>query len=378
MSQNIDIAVIGGGFAGLSTAYHLSKNSSLSIVVLEQEKKLGGHASGRNAGMIRQALSDPYLARLAKEGREALQSADKNGWNGIRFRAQGSLLLGKGRAAGELKKIHAILRKEKIPSRWLSAEEATKRVKILREADFKQALFCPSDAMVDINGLLNGFIKTLRRRGVRVLCGQRIQAIFKDQKGFKVQTSKNIFYARKIVNAAGAWAGLVGERAGATRIPFKAYRRHLFFADPMPGFKADWPFVWDISHNVYFRPQGNQFMLSPCDKALFKLDRENKIYGADPRIREVLAKKLNSFSPKFPKLKIRSQVAGLRTMVPDGRFVIGEDPKLKNFYWAAGLGGHGVTTAFSAGRLAGDIILNRKVDLQLKKVFSPKRFLNAA
>ena len=50
-----DILVIGGGVAGLSTAYHLSLNGKKNVVVVEQEKILGGHASGRNAGMIRQA-----------------------------------------------------------------------------------------------------------------------------------------------------------------------------------------------------------------------------------------------------------------------------------------------------------------------------------
>ena len=61
-------------------------------------------------------------------------------------------------------------------------------------------------------------------------------------------------------------------------------------------------------------------------------------------------------------------------MTPDGRFVIGEDVKLKNFFWVAGLGGHGVTTCFSVGRLASDIIMGNTFDYELEKSLSPKRF----
>ena len=75
--RKADIIVIGGGVAGLSTAYFLAKNGQRSVRVLEQERTIGGHASGRNAGMLRQALS--YLVRLAVESRRFFNRAAKLG-----------------------------------------------------------------------------------------------------------------------------------------------------------------------------------------------------------------------------------------------------------------------------------------------------------
>lgn len=66
--------------------------------------------------------------------------------------------------------------------------------------------------------------------------------------------------------------------------------------------------------------------------------------------------------------------SGLRTMTPDGRFVIGEDKKQKGFFWVAGLGGHGVTTCFSVGDLAARMVLGKNVDKKLRKALSPGRF----
>jgi len=57
---DIDIAIIGGGYTGLSSAYHLAKmNPDLKIVVFEA-KTLGSGASGRNGGMVLTSLLDNY------------------------------------------------------------------------------------------------------------------------------------------------------------------------------------------------------------------------------------------------------------------------------------------------------------------------------
>ena len=84
---------------------------------------------------------------------------------------------------------------------------------------------------------------------------------------------------------------------------------------------------------------------------------------------------MDSFSNKFRAISIQSVKSGLRTMAPDGRFVVGEDPRLKGFFWVAGLGGHGVTASFSVGDLASDLILGRKREKYLVNALSPGRFV---
>ncbi len=49
---DVDVAIIGGGYTGLSSAYHLMKyNPGLHVVVLEA-KQVGSGASGRHGGMV--------------------------------------------------------------------------------------------------------------------------------------------------------------------------------------------------------------------------------------------------------------------------------------------------------------------------------------
>src|SRR3989338_1586311 len=179
-----DVLVVGAGFAGLSTAYHLSQKGLRDLVVIEHDKKVGGHASGRNAGMIRQAISDPVLARLACEGRKALSRCGEKGWKKIHLQPNGSLLLGRGDSVGELKRIASTIQREGLRPRWLAKNEASKLVPLLEGGDFEEALFCPSDSMVDIEALLKNFLSVLKKRGVRVLKGRRLQSVRPADGGF--------------------------------------------------------------------------------------------------------------------------------------------------------------------------------------------------
>ena len=69
-----------------------------------------------------------------------------------------------------------------------------------------------------------------------------------------------------IVNAAGGWAQEIGELAGASPMPLRLTRRHLFLTDILEWVKPDWPFIWDLTGEVYFRPDAEGLMLSPCDE----------------------------------------------------------------------------------------------------------------
>ena len=182
-----DILIIGAGVAGLSTAYHLSTSGGKNIVVIEREKELGGHASGRNAGMIRQAVEDPVLALLAREGRQSLSRLNSKDWKGVGFRPIGSLLLAKGNKAGELQKIADCIQKTGFDSRQLSPWEAEHRVPLLSGGDFSRALFCPSDAVVEIGPLLRGFLKQLKNLS-RARLEQSLEGLF--QLDWKLKTGQ--------------------------------------------------------------------------------------------------------------------------------------------------------------------------------------------
>ena len=287
----------------------------------------------------------------------------------------GGLLLAKGRGLEDLEHTAAALKKERIDAHWCTKKEAVEKVPLLEDGDFKKALFCPSDAAVEIQPLLRGFVNELKEKRVPVFMGARILKVEKRGASFEVHAGKKRFLAQNIVNAAGAWAPFVADMAGAGRVTLTAYRRHLFYTPPMKEVNQRWPFVWDVSHDFYFRPEEGGLLMSPCDKGPVDLrpGHSGKGETTDARMRRLLLEKLGAFSGRLSRLGIARGKAGLRTLSPDGRFVIGADAKLNGFYWLAGLGGHGVTTCLAVGRLAGDGLLGKRTDTALCEAFSPAR-----
>lgn len=291
------IFIIGSGFAGASCAWWLSRLGAHNVVVFEREEMPGLHASGLNAGMARSFEEDEVLAPLAREGIDFILNPPAGFTERPLIECNGSLLLN--------------------PDIWT-----------------------PTDGVVDIHSYLWSFINGAKAHGVKFLFGKNVNEF-------------TINEGDIIVNAAGAWAPEVGEIFGAEDLGIKSYRRHLYCTPPMPEVNPKWPFVWDIKNQYYFRPESGGLLLGACDE-------EEVPAGApptNPKIRELLAEKLEKFCPALANVQIAREWCGLRTFAPDRRPVIRWDKKVKNFFWLTALGGRGVTCAASAGKLAAEMIV---------------------
>jgi len=362
--------IIGAGFAGAATAYHLALRGVKNILILEQERVAGVHSSGRNASMIRQVVSDPAIAALTREGASFLRSLPADWPVPVSFQRNGSLLLGSGEGWKRLVRDAEIAREAGIEAETWSRERARNYIPVLKEADFDGAIWCPTDGVVDIHALLSGYLKAAASLGAQIRYGSSVQGIeVRDGRVDGVRTDDGTISAETVINAAGPWAGVVGKMAGAVEAPLHPCRRHLFVSAPLPWVDPGWPFVWDDAHGIYFRPDMGGLLLCPCDQD----EMSPGIPPTDETIAESLAEKIKRHFPGLADIAIRKSWAGLRTLSSDGRFVIGWDPKVRGFFWVAGLGGHGVTTSSAVGALAASLILNPGE--RRAEEFSPKRFM---
>ncbi|MFH1857784.1 MAG: FAD-dependent oxidoreductase [Candidatus Omnitrophota bacterium] len=356
------------GVAGVSLAYFLAKKGAKGILLLEQEKKPGFHASGRNAGMIRQVVPLESAGRLTPKGAAFLRTLPSS-WK-VTFRPCGSFLLVRRREKEALRRAGAFAERQGVFVEWLSAREAARRVPLLEGADFEEALFCPSDGVIDIHALLSAYLHQAKQRGLELWMGSKVKAIRPNGKsGFLVETSRKKAKTEILINASGAWIGSIARMAGAGFIPFRSYRRHMLQSRPLRWVDPRWPFVWDTTHGVYFRPEEGGLVFSPCDQDLFPAGR----YPADRALALKRLRRRLAHFPRFPKVSIKRTWAGLRTFSPDDHFCIGWDSLQKHFFWIGGLDGHGMTTAGAVGDFASDLLLGRRADPLLVENFSPGR-----
>ncbi|HEY2988085.1 MAG TPA: FAD-dependent oxidoreductase [Candidatus Binatia bacterium] len=364
-----EYVIIGAGFAGAATAYHLALTGAREILILEQEEVPGVHSSGRNAAMVRQVVSDPALAELTAEGAAFLQSLPPDWPVPVDFERNGSLLLGSGAGWPKLAADADAARRMGMAVECWSRERACDFVPALEDADFEGAVWCATDGVVDIHALLTGYLKAAQSLGARVryraavkkieVVGGRVTAVVTDGETIKTDA---------VIDAAGPWAATVAKLAGAVEAPLSPCRRHLFVTAPIASVSRKWPFVWDTTHEFYFRPEGGGLLLCPCDQEeMAPCDTPT-----DESATELLYEKIRRYLPGLSDVAIKKHWAGFRTLSSDGRFVIGWDPKVKGFFWVAGLGGHGVTTSSAVGALAAKLILNP--DSPEGREFSPGRF----
>ncbi len=353
-----DAVIVGAGFAGASTAYWLTRLGMKKVVLLEKEDLPGRHATGQNAAMARQAVSSRAIFPLAVEGVRFLANPPSDFEQGPLLRATGSLILASGREAADLRAFLPALLGAGLPVRWISLVDVEARVPPTRGGSFEGALACATDGVVDISALLAGYLAAATGRGARLMAGRDLRSVVSERgRVVAVETGTERIETPIVVNAAGAWAKGVAALAGAAPLPLRPFRRHLVSTARMEGVDPEWPFTWDVTHGVYFRPEPPGLLLSPCDETEFQAG----VPAVDPAATELLGEKLAKFYPALADIPVLRAWAGLRTLTPDGNFLLGRDPFLEGFVWCAGLGGHGMTTSAAAGRIAAEAALGSKV-----------------
>jgi glycine/D-amino acid oxidase-like deaminating enzyme len=181
-----------------------------------------------------------------------------------------------------------------------------------------------------------------------------------------VDTGQERIHTHAVVNAAGAWAGEIARLAGACEIPLRSLRRHLAVSRPLPSVEPSWPFVWDFSHGLYFRPEAPGLLLSPCDTS----EVGPGDVPVDARALELLAEKIARWMPRLAHVSVSAVWAGARTFTPDDNFLIGPDPRVGGFVWCAGLGGNGMAVSAAVGRLTAETLLGQPA----LPAHSPARF----
>lgn len=368
MSETADVVVVGAGFAGAATAYHLAARGVKDVIVLEREPRPGEHASGKNAALAFQLMENLDEARLAIEGLAFYGDPPEGFAARPLLRRCGSILVASERGREGLREAAADAATLGVEVAFLDRDELVRRIPPLGGGDATVGLENPSDAVVDIEALLGGYLAAAERGGARIATDEAVVEIGRaNGRVASVVTTRRTIETRLVVNAAGPWAGKVAKLA---RIPARSIaprRRHLYEVRTEAAIDPAWPFVWHADLDVYFRPDRGRLLMSPCD-ATPHLPAPPEV---DPAVETLLREKAAAAFPGLLPLEDAAPRACLRTFVADGRFVIGPDPELGGFLWVAALGGHGMSTSYGVGRIAAAAALGERTP-ELDS-FSPAR-----
>lgn len=369
-----DVAVIGGGFTGLSTAYHLKKmEPSLEVLVLEREA-VGGGASGRSAGfamtLFGLSLSLTRLRFGADAARQAhvyMERAVDHLWEMIgRHRldcdAERSGFLRVATTPVQVRRLQREIRLAEVLGlegiAWLPAAELRRRVESPR---FLGAWWEPRCLLLNPAKLAWEMKRLAKERGARVAEGTPVLEVRDVGNGYRIQTPRGTVTARQIAFATNAFSGQFPELR-AKQVPVYTY---IVLTEPLGDRRG--PLGWvgregleDARNLIHY------FRLTPDDRLLMGGGDVTLVYGGilgSARHPLPALDPLERFIPwLFPSLEgvaITHRWGGPVSVTLDMAPALGYLGRDRTAVYSLGCLGHGVSMTQYNGRTLAELLLLR-------------------
>lgn len=355
-----DVAIIGGGAMGPSVAYHLRTLGLAENVVVFEQDPLHLHSStGLSAGGIRQLFSTAANIDLARWSvdfyREFAEATATDAGPGpdIGFRQNGYLFLLDPRNEAGLRRRADFQEAHGVQLERLTPDEVRQRYPDMATDDITGGIFGVEAGFLDPYQVMRGLTDKARSLGVRFI-PEEVTAIETADGAVRAVQSPNVRVAAPVVvNAAGAWAGLVGHLAGV-EVPVVPQARQIYICQAPEDRFGHYPLTVDPS-GFYFRPEAGAARLL-CGKALPDDPKDfifdwNRGFFTD-EIWPGLATRV----PLLERLHLESGWCGLYEVTPDDNAIIGPHPDLEGFYVIAGFSGHGMMQGPAAGLALAEMI----------------------
>ena len=347
MTRTYDIAVIGGGIAGVSVAAHLAE--SRRVLVLEMEQRPGYHSTGRSAAAFEPNYGPAPIRALTRASRGFFFSPPQcfSGEGLVVPRETVFFVPPDQQAQGEhwlrdsqgLERIGEAAAREKFP--------------LLRQGYADWALLDAGTADIDVDLLHQGYLRLFKSRGGELACGAEVRAIEKKNGMWSLATPTGNFSAPLVINAAGAWADVVAARAGIAPVGLVPKRRSIGVVPAPPGVDVmGLPLVGDAAETWYAKPQSGKFLVSSADATPVE---PHDAFADDMAVADGIDRFMQA--AEIEVTRVEHTWGGLRTFAPDGFPVCGYDSSAGGFFWLAGQGGYGIQSSPALSRLAAALVL---------------------
>lgn len=344
MDRETEVVVIGGGIAGVSAAFQLSKTHR--VVLLEREAQLAHHTTGRSAAVYIVNYGGPIAMRLTKASRDFLDDTPHADHPVLEDR--GVLMVGDEANRSHIEALAVEGHALDSTIELIDGPVARAMVPVLREEAAVVGMYEPNGSGMDVMGLHQAFVRGAVANGAEIVRHEGALTAERNGDRWNVSTANVTVGADTIVNATGAWGDELAAVVGATPVGLVPMRRTAFTtsvaADP-----NNWPLVHidSVDGPAYFKPEaGGHLLCSPAD--------ETPSPACDAKPEEIdvaLAIDRLNATTTLDIRSVASTWAGLRTFTADRQPVLGMDPDVPGFCWMVGQGGTGITTAAASGEV---------------------------
>jgi gamma-glutamylputrescine oxidase len=369
-SRQVDVCIVGGGLAGLSTAYECQQRG-LKVAVLEQHRIAWG-ASGRNGGFVTAgyATGHSQIARRAGEaGAKALHDLSVEGVHIIRENIDRLDLprvnptpgimraIRYDDAAGLQAEVAEAKRNFGVTLHYLSRAEVQDKLK--SDAYF-QGIYAPDAFHFHPLNYAIGLGAAIVKQGGLIFEQSPATGITRRAGGFTVTTASGSVEANHVVICSGGYTGRLSQALHRAYLPIATY---MLLTEPIANIadavNTAAAIADDRRAGDYYRVvDGNRILWGGCITTQTR----------DPaNLAEIMRRRIVETYPQLKDLKVAAAWSGLMSYARHLMPQIGRTGE--GLWYATGFGGHGMNTTAIAGRVVAEAIAGESDRIKLFQPF---------
>jgi 4-methylaminobutanoate oxidase (formaldehyde-forming) len=348
--------IIGGGIIGCSTAYHLGKLGWTDTVLLERKKLTSGttfHAAGlvgqlRTSANITQLLG--YSVDLYK--RLEAETGLQTGW-----KMNGGLRLAcNAERWTEVKRQATTANSFGLEMHLLTPSEAQELWPLMTIDDLVGAAYLPTDGQANPSDITQSLAKGARMAGVKIFEDTPVtRIIVEDGRIRGVETPFGTIECEKVVVCAGQWTRTLAATVGVN-VPLVSVEHQYMVTEKIDGVTPDLPTLRDPDRLTYWKEDvgglvwgGYEPNPKPWATDGIPKDFHFELLNSDWDHYAQFMENALARVPALANAGVKQLINGPESFTPDGNFILGEAPELRNLFVGAGFNAFGIASGGGAG-----------------------------
>ena len=370
-----EVVIVGGGVAGCSIAYHLTR-IGIDDVVLCERKQLTSGTTWHAAGLVTQLRATRRMTELAKYTGELFGSLEAETGQATGFKRNGSLRVAKTPARyEELARGASMGRNFGLPVEPVSPGEIKERWSPISTEGIVGGFWFPHDGQVNPADVTQAYAKGARMRGAKVLENLGVTKILVENgKAAGVMTDQGPIRAQTVVICGGMWSRDLAAEVGVT-IPLHAAEHFYCVTEGIPGLPKDLPVLFLGDEWTYYKEDAGKLLVG-----FFEPDAKpwgqggipgDFAFGTLPEDIDHIAPYLEAATRRVPVLErtgIQLFFNGPESFTPDDRYLLGETPEVPGLFCATGFNSVGILSSGGVGKAMADWIRDRRPPVELMDV----------
>lgn len=251
-----------------------------------------------------------------------------------------------------------------VPGRQLSAEDVRKFEPAIRR-EVLGGVYFPEEAHAEPLATVRTLIDEAKLHGAEILEDTEVLSfeVFSN-KVQAIHTTRGRMHTDMVVLATGSWSREIGKLL-ELRVPMLGGKGYSMIV-PKLDRQPEHPIMW-IEKKIAITPRENSLRMAGT------LELVDQDFAISPRRVKAIMKGCRDLLYLPDDVRVMELWRGLRPCTPDGVPMIGWSKKINNLMLACGHQMLGLQSGSGTGKLVGDLILGRALNLRTD-VFNPERF----